>query len=312
MQKKTLEPYKRQKIIRYAGIIALVGNLVLAIAKLLVGYFADSLSVIGDGVDTTTDVVIACMTLIIGRIISIPSDEDHPWGHGRADTMGTVVLSFVLAFAGLQLCFSAIGQLRNPGEKIVVSQLALIVTCSSIFIKILLAIIMGILGKRANSSMIKANAQNMINDILISGSVLFGLVLAYIIDSPLVDPIVALLVSFFILKNAIQIFWEMNVELMDGNTNKEVYQQLFDAVRTVEGVSNPHRVRMRKIAAFWDVDLDIEVAGTMSVIEAHDLSEKVALAIRNTIPDIYDVMVHVEPVGHFGEEEGYGLCEDDM
>lgn len=313
MQKKSISIEKRQKIIKYAGIIALVGNLLLAIAKLIVGYFSDSLSVMGDGIDTTTDVIIACMTLIIGKIISIPSDNDHPWGHSRAETIGTVILSFILAFAGLELCFSSIRHLINPGENVVASQLALIVTGVSIFIKIILAVIMVFLGKRANSSMIKANAQNMINDILISGSVLGGLVIAYVIESPLVDPIVALIVSAFIIKNAIQIFWEMNVELMDGNTNKEVYQQLFDAVKTVEGVNNPHRVRMRKIAAYWDVDLDIEVAGTMSVVEAHDLSEKVAVAIRNTIPDIYDVMIHIEPFGHVcEEEEGYGLCEKDL
>ena len=313
MATKTLSSEKRQNIIKYAGIVALVGNLVLAIAKLLVGFVSGSLSVMGDGIDTTTDVIIACMTLIIAKIIAIPSDNDHPWGHSRADTIGTVILSFVLAFAGLELCFSSIEHIMNPREKVVVSQLALIVTSVSIFVKIILAVIMFVLGKRANSSMIKANAQNMINDILISGSVLIGLILAYAIDSPLVDPIVALLVSFFIIKNAIQIFWEMNVELMDGNTNKEAYQQLFAAVKSVDGVSHPHRVRMRKIAAFWDVDLDIEVDGSMSVVEAHEISEKVARAIRTSIPDVYDVMVHIEPAGHLCEdEEGYGLSESDL
>ena len=313
MATKTLSSEKRQNIIKYAGIVALIGNLVLAIAKLLVGFVSGSLSVMGDGIDTTTDVIIACMTLIIAKIIAIPSDNDHPWGHSRADTIGTVILSFVLAFAGLELCFSSIEHIMNPREKVVVSQLALIVTSVSIFVKIILAVIMFVLGKRANSSMIKANAQNMINDILISGSVLIGLILAYAIDSPLVDPIVALLVSFFIIKNAIQIFWEMNVELMDGNTNKEAYQQLFAAVKSVDGVSHPHRVRMRKIAAFWDVDLDIEVDGSMSVVEAHEISEKVARAIRTSIPDVYDVMVHIEPAGHLCEdEEGYGLSESDL
>ncbi len=312
--KKTLSPLDRQKIIKHAGIIALVGNLFLAIAKLIVGFISGSLSVMGDGIDTTTDVIIACMTLAIGKIIMMPSDKDHPWGHGRAETMGTVVLSFIIFYAGLQLGLSAIKQLINPVIEIVPSRLALIVTSISVCVKILLAIILVLMGKRANSSMVKANAQNMINDIVISGSVLLGLVVALIFDSPLIDPIVALLVSIFIIKNAIQIFWEMNVELMDGNANKEVYQQLFEAVKSVEGVSNPHRVRMRKIATYWDVDLDIEVDGSMSVIDAHDISEKVVVAIRNSIPDIYDIMVHVEPLGLSCEhaEEAYGLSEEDF
>ncbi len=314
MKKKNLTAQQRQNLIAKAGLIALLGNLILAIAKLSVGFLTDSLSVMGDGIDTTTDVIIAGMTLVIGKIIARPSDASHPWGHGRAETMGTLALSFIIFFAGIQLAISAITQLNQQTIVVETSNMAIWVTCASILIKLLLAISQLILGKLANSSMVKANAQNMINDIVISGSVLIGLILSYSFDSPIIDPIVALLVSIWILKNAIHIFWEMNVELMDGNADTEIYSQLFEAVRTIEGVSNPHRVRMRKIATFWDVDLDIEVDANMSVKDAHDLAEKVTHAIKSTIPDIYDIMVHIEPKGFadLHSEEGYGLSEEDI
>ncbi len=314
MNKNTLTTDERQKLIAKAGYIALIGNLLLAVVKLFVGFTSNTLSVMGDGIDTTTDVIIACMTLVVGKIIARPSDKSHPWGHGRAETMGTLALSFIIFFAGLQLAISAITQLNTLESTVQTSSMAILVTCSSIIIKVLLAISQVVLGKMANSSMIKANAQNMLNDTIISGSVLIGLILSYTFDSPVIDPIVAFLVSVWIIKNAIHIFWEMNVELMDGNADKEIYHQLFESVRSVDGVSNPHRVRMRKIATYWDVDLDIEVDGNMSVNDAHDISEKVSTAIKSNIPDIYDIMVHIEPKGsaHTHLEEGFGLREEDI
>ncbi len=314
MKNTVISIEQRQRLISRAGIIALFGNLFLAIAKLFVGFITGSLSVLGDGIDTTTDVIIACMTLVIGKIISRPSDKSHPWGHGRAETMGTLALSFVIFFAGFQLAISAIQQLNSQTSSAEISSLAIIITCISIITKIVLAISQLILGKMANSSMVKANAQNMINDIVISGSVLLGLIISYMFSSPLIDPLVALIVSIWIIKNAVLIFWEMNTELMDGNQNSDIYKELFNAVRTVKGVANPHRVRMRKIANYWDIDLDIEVPADMSVLDAHEISEKVTAAIRLAIPDIYDIMVHIEPEGLSEKHvvEAYGLSEKDL
>ncbi len=314
MNRKRHTIENRQSLIAKAGIIALAGNLILAVAKLFVGIMSGSLAVLGDGIDTTTDVIIAALTLIIGKIISRPSDASHPWGHARAETMGTLVLSFVILFAGVQLGLSAIHQLNNLDATVTTSKLALIVTGASVIIKAILAVTQYILGNMANSSMIKANAQNMLNDIVISGSVLIGLFLVHAFDAPIWDPLIALFVSIWIIKNAISIFWDMNVELMDGTTDNEVYRQLFDAVKSVKGVSNPHRVRMRKIANYWDVDLDIEVSGTLTVFEAHEKAEQVSYAIHQSIPDIYDIMVHVEPEGlsEIHGTEGYGLQEKDL
>lgn len=312
-QKSLTSADKRLKLITLAGMIALIGNLILAVAKLSVGFFTGSLAVISDGVDTATDVIIALMTLIISKIISLPSDKGHPWGHGRAETIGTMVLSFIIFFAGTQLAQSAIETLLHGGNTSAPSRIALIVTAVSVFGKILLAISQAVLGKKACSSMVRANAQNMINDIVTSGAVLLGLLGALVFDMPLLDPIAALAVSVWIIKNAVKIFWEMNSELMDGNVDNMIYEQLFTAIHSVEGVSNPHRVRIRKIASHWDITLDIEVPADMSVYKAHEKAEKVSSAIRENIPDVYDIVVHVEPAGReHTTYEAYGLKEDDV
>jgi cation diffusion facilitator family transporter len=306
----------RVKALKRAGWIALAGNLVLAILKLCIGIRTGSLAVIGDGMDTSTDVVIAVMTLVISAIIARPSDAGHPWGHGRAETTATLLLACIIFFAGGQLALQSAGALLWPEAGHEPETIALAVTALSMVGKILLSLSHYRIGKRAGSAIVLANAQNMRNDVIVSASVLLGLGLSRCLRLPILDPLAAFLVSLWILKNAVAIFLETNRELMDGSADRELYKTLFDTLRGVAGVSNPHRARIRKIASHWDIDLDIEVDGNLSVLQAHKLAGQVEQAVHRAIPDIYDIMVHVEPAGQAAhlEERGeqYGLSEADI
>jgi cation diffusion facilitator family transporter len=302
----------RTGLVRQAAIIALVGNLVLALLKIVTGLVTGSLAVVGDGIDSSTDVVIAVMTLAVGFIINQPSDKEHPWGHHRAETLATMVLAFIIMFAGFQLFESSLRKLRSGGETALPELAALIVTLVSIAGKLLLALSQYRLGKKAGSAMILANAKNMTNDIIISASVFVGLGASLIFKLPFLDALTALLVSLWVMKSAIGIFMEQNLELMDGNADEALYKSLFAAVKSVPGTGNPHRARIRKMASTWDIDLDIEVDGNMSVRDAHDIAGKVESAIRKQIPDVYDIMVHVEPVGDGDHTEQYGLSAKDV
>ena len=160
--------------------------------------------------------------------------------------------------------------------------------------------------------MILANARNMVNDIVISSSVLIGFIISLLFHAPYFDPLVALLVSCLIIKSAITLFIELNVELMDGNTNKQLYERLFSAVATIPEVKNPHRARIRKMANLWDIDLDIEVDGSMPVSEAHGIAEKTSLVIRNALGNVYDIVIHIEPYNSDREGECYGVSAEDV
>lgn len=319
-QPQNISDTSRMKLISLAGWIALLGNLSLAIIKVTAGIAAGSLAVLGDGLDSATDVSIACMTLIISRIIRRPSDENHPWGHGRAETTATMVVAFIIFYAGMQLCLSSGIQLFHFITHTVTAAdnpkllSVLLVTIISIAGKLLLAWSQYHLGKKSGSIMVLANAKNMATDSIISISVLVGLAGARLLSLPVLDPLVAFLVALWVLKNAISIFMQMNLELMDGNHDKELYHRLFDAVKTVRGVSNPHRVRIRKIAAHWDIDMDIEVNPDITLHDAHELAEQVETAVRNAIPDVYDIVVHMEPEGHgdHHRQEQFGLSEADL
>ncbi len=295
--------------IKVAGVIALLGNAVLALIKLLFAYLSGSLAVMGDGIDSGTDVLIAIVTLVIGSIIAQPSDKEHPWGHGRAETTATMALSFIIFFAGSQLVVQSASRLISGNIASENSHLAVTAAIISIAGKSVLALLQYHYGKLAGSDMVKANAQNMKNDIVMSAAVLLGLFLSALFNCPAIDPVLALLVGFWIIKNACALFCQMNMELMDGNSDDSLYTRLFEAASSVEGVKNPHGARIRKIASHYDIDLDIEASPFLTLFEAHELSEQVEEAVREAISDVYTVTIHIEPCGSDSHQrqEQYGI-----
>jgi len=310
-EKQDLTHTNKVRLIKIASVTALIGNAILAALKIGAGINSGSHAVIGDGIDSSVDVLIAIMSLVVASIIARPADEDHPWGHGRAETVATALLSFMLFFAGAQLVFNSVKDIFLDAQREVPSLPAVIVTVFSIFGKLLLVWLLFSLGKKASSPMLKANAKNMSADVLLSSGVLIGLGLSMYFKIGLIDSYAAVLVGIWVIKNAFGIFMEANAELMDGGSEKAYYEEVFEAVYSVEEAGRPHRVRMRKIAGLWDIDIDIEVPPNKSVIEAHWIAFKVEKAIKQRIDNVYDIMVHIEPAGNV-EEEGFGLCEESL
>ena len=302
----------KTKYIRAAAMIALAGNSALAALKICVGVFSGSGALTADGVDSSADVLISLITLFVARIISKPADTEHPWGHGRAETVATALLSFVLFFAGAQLIWSSVARMFSGVPQTVPSTEAMGAAVVSIAGKVLLAYSQYAFGKRAGSAMIKANAQNMAGDVFTSLGVLAGLAVSSVTGSGTADAAIASLIGACVIKSAINIFMEANLELMDGSAGTEQYRIVFDAVRSVEGAGNPHRARMRRIAGFWDIDVDIEVNPHITVDKAHSIACRVEHEIKARLENVYYIVVHVEPSGDSVEGESFGLSENGM
>jgi cation diffusion facilitator family transporter len=304
----------RARLIKAASLLALFGNLALAALKIGAGLAADSLAVLGDGIDSLVDILIAVMALIVARVVSRPADRGHPWGHGRAETVATALLAFLLFFAGAQLILNAVYQLTAGESPEIPGKLAVIAALVSIGGKLFLALVQYHFGKKANSAMLLANAKNMTADVILSVGVLTGLGLSIESGSGTIDSITAILVGLWVIRSAVGIFIEVNLELMDGSAGTEAYEAVFEAVHSVSGAGNPHRTRMRRIAGLWDIDIDIEVAPDLTVSAAHHIATQVERAIKDRVEGIFDIVVHVEPAGDHqrGDEEGYGLSEEEM
>jgi cation diffusion facilitator family transporter len=302
---------ERSKTLRKASVIALAGNLVLASAKLVIGLLSGSLAVVGDGIDSSTDVVVAIVTLATARIVEKPGDREHPYGHTRAETLATTLISFVIFFAGSQLFLRSVGALVSEGGVELPTRMALYVTAVSIVGKLFLAWSQFRYGKKAGSSMLIANGKNMRGDVVISCSVLVGLALAYLLGMPALDRVAALLVSLWIVKVAFGIFQETNAELMEGSAGEGHYGEIFAAVATVPGAGNPHRTRVRKLGSILVVDIDVEVDPRLTISAAHGIAMSVEAAIKARLPEVYDVVVHLEPAGNREAGERFGLSPGD-
>src|SRR4030042_6493544 len=181
----------REQEIKKASWVSMIGNAILAAMKITAGLIPGSLAVVGDGIDSSTDVVISFITLITARILSKPPDKKYPYGYGKADTIATKALSFVIFFAGLQLLITTVKKLVSGEVSSAPSRLAIYVTVISIIGKVLLSFYQFKIAKKVESSMLIANGKNMQNDVLISPSVLVGLIFIFVFKLPILDRIVA-------------------------------------------------------------------------------------------------------------------------
>lgn len=301
---------ERTRAVQRAALLSLVGNSVLAVTKILVGFFSHSLAVLGDGIDSSTDVLISVVALFASSLMAKPGDKKHPYGHSRAETSATAILAFVIFFAGAQLLLGTISKLSNSRTDVLPGAMALWITCFSIIVKLGLAYNQFRVGKRTGSTMLIANGKNMRNDVIMSVSVLAGLITTRILGTALVDYITAIAVSLWVMHSAIGVWKDANDEIMDSCDDPDLYDELFKAVRSVPGATNPHRTRIRRLASCYDIDLDIEVDGKLSVKDAHDIAHRVEEEIKKRIDNVYDIVVHVEPHGEGEHDEQFGLKEE--
>jgi len=295
-----------------ASWIAVLGNIILSVLKIVVGILSGSLAVLADGTDSASDIVTSLITYFTARIMRRPPDPKFPYGYLKADTIATKALSFIILFAGLQLAINTTTNLISGKERQIPDPMAIYVTIVSIIGKILLSVYLFRKGKKTSSEMLKANARNMQNDILISLTVLLGLIFIYILHMPILDSIVALAVSIWIIKVGIQIFLQTDRDLMDGISDPGLYKKVFYAIDRVSEAHHPHRLRIRKIGNYFMIALDIEVDGDLTTSRAHQIVCNIERSIRQEIPNIFDIIIHVEPLGTKENEENYGVSKQDL
>ncbi len=301
----------RIRQIKIASWVGIIGNALLAIFKITAGIIAGSLSVIADGIDSSGDVLISIMTLLIAYLLIRPPNLKFPYGYGKAEANATIALSFIIFFAGAQLGITSIKKLIAGTVTELPGKLAIIAIVISIITKFFLARYQRYVGKNVNSSMLIANSKNMQGDVIISSSVLIGLILTYLFKLPFLDSLVALFVSVWVIWIAVKVFIETNMELMDGNIEKKIYEHVFEIVESVPEVRNPHRMRIRRVGHKLMINIDIELDGEMTLHHAHEISHIVEQKIREGLEnEVFDVILHIEPYGDEIKEEKIGISKE--
>ena len=160
--------------------------------------------------------------------------------------------------------------------------------------------------------MLIANSRNMQNDVIISFAVLVGLVFTHLFKIPVIDSITALAVSIWIMYTAYRIFMQTNRELMDGIENPEIYNEIFDSVKRIEGIKNPHNCKVRRMGHQFLIAIDLEVDGNISVTRSHEMAHQVEQQIKKDIKNVYDVLVHMEPIDSEIKDTSYGVSDGEV
>ncbi|WGK68787.1 cation diffusion facilitator family transporter [Candidatus Haliotispira prima] len=310
----------RQRVaaIRRVSLVSIFGNGVLSLLKLLAGVLGSSLALLGDGIDSLADTAFAVVSLFTAKLLLQPPDAKHPWGYGRVEPIATKVMAMLMIFGALQLLLragselardfgwwqSADSRLGLPGA------ITLYVSAISVPAKLLLAWYKYRVGKRIKSKMVLADARNMLNDSILSVSVLLGLGLTLWTELPMLEHLLALGVALWVLYSGGCIFFESSRELMDSSDSTRQYHLVFEAVASIPELSKPHRVRIRKVSNLYEIILDVLAPSHLRLDEAHVLVEQAEAAIRERIPEIFDIVVHLEPqdIGADHEkDEGFGM-----
>ena len=268
-------------------------NLIVTVAKLVVGYWTGSLGLIAHGYDSVFDTASNVIGLIGVGIASQPADERHPYGHRKAETLASLVIAMLLFMTTGQLIASVIDRLRDR------SLIAAEVTAWS-FGALLLSMVVNVVvvsyelrvGRRLHSDVLVADAMHTRVDLLVSASVMVGLV-AVRLGYELADPLVALLVASFIAKIGIDIIRQSTSTIMDEPTVPP--DELEPIILSVPGVLSSHRVRTHGYQSASVADLHIRVDPSMSAEQAHAIAHEVERRLREHTPAVQDVTIHVEP-----------------
>ena len=270
-------------------------NLLATAAKLSVGYWTGSLSLIADGFDSVFDSASNVIGLAGIYLAAQPADEDHPYGHRKAETMTALIIASFLILTTWELIQSAVERLRNPAliqaEVNVWSFGALLF---SIVVHLTVVWYELRAGRRLHSDVLVADALHTRADILISLTVIGGLI-AVRLGYPLADPILALVIALVIAKIGVDIIRESSPTLMDRVAMP--VDQVEQIALLVLGVLSCHGVRSRGHEQAMYADLHIQVDPAMSTEQAHAIAHEVQRRLNERRPDIHDVTIHVEPFG---------------
>lgn len=303
---------ERGELAKKGSYVGIIGNLMLALLKFSIGILSGSLAIIADGIDTSTDIITSFLTLIAAKISNKPADFSHPYGHERAETITTKILSIIVLFAGYQVLVSAIKNLLSGNKTIENPLWVLLVAAISVIIKYLLYNYKLKIGKKINSSSFIADALNMRNDIFTSLAVFIGILIFYFTGIPWIDSVIAIFVSIIIFKVGIEMFIETSDELMDGSKELgDIYKMIINICDEYSEIQNPHKIRVRKSGFVYFLEFHIEVNPNMIIKEANKLTFKLEKEIKEYNPYIKDIIIHVEPFENIENEE-FGLDKDSI
>ena len=291
----------RKKKIYRVTFIGFAVNLLLAGIKLAAGILGRSGAMVADAVHSFSDMATDVVVIAFAKISAKPKDEGHDYGHGKYETLATIIISLALAAVGTGILVNSIGAIRvvvdggllpRPGT------VALLAAAVSIVVKEILYRYTVREGRRVSSPSMIANAWHHRSDALSSLGTLAGIGCAYFLGDKwrIADPIAALVVAVFIFKIAFDLIRTGLDELLERSLPEDVEEEILRVVAANPEVREPHNLRTRRIGASIAVEVHVRVDCAMSVCRSHELTEDIERRLRARFGEGTMIAIHVEPL----------------
>lgn len=279
--------------------ISLISNALLTALKLIVGFLSGSQVLIADGVHNAGDVIATTAALSSMRISKRPADEDHPYGHGKAEVLGSGIVAIILVLAALYIGgHAALAFFHEPEEA---SYVALAAAAVSVVWKQWLYMYTVRVGKRENSKGLLATAYDHLADVYASAAAVIGIGLALVGDHYGIrlltygDPAAGIVVSVLVMKLA----WHMAQEaidiLMEKTVSADKLNEYTLLVQSVPQVKRIDRIRAREHGHYILVDMRVSIPGELSIQQGHDISRSIKNAIMDRHREVDEVLIHLNP-----------------
>ena len=284
-------PSKNLKLAEQGALLAIVTYILLSTTKLIAGSMLHSSSLTADGFNNISDIVANIAVLIGLRMARKPADMDHKFGHWKIEDLASLITSLIMFFVGLDVLFETV-------QKIISKQVTAIDPLGAIVGFISAIIMTGVylfnkkLAKRANSKALEAAAKDNLSDAITSLGTSIAII-ASALNYPLVDQLVAIIITFFILKTAYDIFMESSFSLSDG-FDESLLQDYKQAILEIPKITQVKSQRGRTYGSNIYLDIILEMNPDLSVYESHEIADQVEEMLMERF-GIFDIDIHIEP-----------------
>ena len=289
-----MHPHKhRYKIGERGAILGIAVNIGLFLFKFFAGVIGNSSAILADALHTASDLLTSAVVYVGFKIAQKPPDEEHPYGHGRAESIAAKIVSIVLILLGIMVLLKSLRIIADhdfykPGL------IALIAAIVSIGVQYALYLYIRTLGVKIKSASLTADAHHHQSDALSSIAALIGVGLARM-GWEFMDPIAGVLVASIVIKMGITNFNTAYNELMDAAPSTSVKKEIEEIILKTPGVKAIKELQVRKLGIDLRIDLTIDVDKDITVEEGHTVTERVKRSISISMPHVRGVLIHVEP-----------------
>lgn len=288
-----------RKQILTAIYIGLSINIFLTIIKLGFGIWGNSQALVSDGVNSLSDIFMSTIIFFVLKVATKSPDKDHPYGHQKFEGLAYYTIGIIFAATAIFLAYGSVNNIityiENPTDHVIPNIWTLVISTLALIIKMFLAYFYFKLNTKFDNPTLKAEFKNHFYDIFSTGLTVFVLVLAQF-NLIVFDYIGSLIISFFILRLAIQIIKEAASFLVDESPEPEKLNDMQTFIRSIQGVKSIDDLRVRRHMTEWYVDVEIGVDDGLSLKHAHDIAETVHISVEEKYREVIHCMVHVNPM----------------